>query len=289
MTPGPLPGRVEYSAVVTGRMIPAAARSLSGILGGRVGLFLLATLLVATGCASVAPLERAVREPTPPPVLRFGEDTFAFPNEVRSLNPGRDDLYANYCFVMTRGVVQFFKFARFEPSRPRLPGEAYVDLVRQVASRAPWEDAVPPEERVIIPGYRNLREFSRKEEAAVKTGLGSRFWTLVHWTNWRVTFPVPGWQQERVAAEVLAELRAGRLVQLLVTNWPTPELNHGVVAYDYRVVGGAVEFSVYDPNDPERLGVIGFQRELRRFWATQLFDTRPGPIRAFRMHFSPLL
>jgi hypothetical protein len=237
----------------------------------------------------VAPLDTAIREPIAAPVFRFGEDTFAFPNEVRSLNPGREDLYANYCFVMTRGVVQFLKFARFDPSGAKLPPEAYAELVRQVTAHAPWEEALPPEERVVIPGYRNLRELSLGEEVPVKAGLGPRFWTMVHWTNWRVTFRVGGAHQERVAAEVLAELRAGSPVQLLVTNWPTPELNHGVVAYGYRISDGAVEFSVYDPNEPARPGVISFQREPRRFWATRLFDTKPGPIRAFRMYYSPLL
>lgn len=267
----------------------SAARQVPRLSRAPAFLLLLSTLLATAGCASVAPIETLTREPIPAPVFRFGENTFAFPNEVRSLNPGREDLYANYCFVMTRGVVQFLKFARFDPAWERLPAEAYVELVRQVASRPPWEDALPLQERVVIPGYANLRELSRGEEAAVKAGLGSRFWTLVHWSNWRVTFPVWGWHQERVAAEVLGELHAGRPVQLLVTNWPTPELNHGVVAYSYRVTDGAVEFSVYDPNDPGRPGVISFQRESRRFWATRLFDTRPGWIRVFRMHYSPLL
>lgn len=265
------------------------AQGLPRLRPGRLRLFLVAALLVAGGCASVAPVEMAIREPIAAPVLRFGEDTFAFPNEVRALNPGRDDLYANYCFVMTRGVVQFLKFARFDPDRAKVPPEAYVELVHQVAAHSPWEEALPPEERVVIPGYRNLYELSRGEEVAVKAGLGSRFWTVVHWTLWRVTFPVSGGHQERVAAEVLSELRAGRPVQLLVTNWPIPELNHGVVAYAYRVTDGAVEFSVYDPNEPARPSVISFQREPRRFWATQLFDTKPGPIRAFRMNYSPLL
>ena len=275
--------------MVTPWLTPPAARGFARFGPGCLLLFLVAALLFAPGCASVAPLDTAIREPIAAPVFRFGEDTFAFPNEVRSLNPGRDDLYANYCFVMTRGVVQFLKFARFDPSRAKLPSEEYVELVRQVASRAPREEAFPPEQRMVIPGYRNLQEFSRAEEAAVKTGLGSRFWTLLHWTNWRATFRVGGWHQERVAVEALAELRAGRPVLLLVTNWPTPELNHGVVAYGYRITDGAVEFSVYDPNEPARPGVISFERQPRRFWATELFDTKPGPIRAFRMYYSPLL
>src|SRR5262249_11008824 len=147
-----------------------------------------------------------------------------------------------------------------------------------------------PDDRVVIPGFGSLYEFSREQEAAVKAGLNGRFWTLVHWTNWRVVFPVPGWHQERVASEVVAELRAGRPVQLLVTNLPDWELNHPVLAYTYRMGdNGAVEFVVYDPNDPHAPGLVPFDRVARRFVATRLYDTAPGTIRAFRMYYSPLL
>ena len=80
------------------------------------------------------------------------------------------------------------------------------------------------------------------------------------------------------------------MVQLLVTNFPTWELNHSVVAYGYTVNGdGNVEFVVYDPNDPSAPGRITFDRAERRFVATRVFDTRPGPIRAFRMYYWALL
>jgi hypothetical protein len=251
---------------------------------------LLLLALVVSGCASVAPLDVALRQSAPSPPIRFGVDTFAFPNESRSKNAGKPDLYANYCFVMTRGVVQFHRFARFDPAAPKLGPEAYTARVRQVVARAPWQEALPPDDRVVVPGYASLFEFSRDQEAAVKAGLGSRFWTLVHWTNWRVTFPFPRWQQERVARETLIELGAGRPVQFLVTNFPTWELNHSVVAYGYTVNGdGNVQFVVYDPNEPSAPGHITFDRTERRFVATRVFDTRPGPIRAFRMHYWALL
>ena len=242
--------------------------------------------LALAGCASVAPLDTTARLPEPPATLRFGVDTFAFPNESRTKNGGKPDLYANYCFVMARGVTQFLRFARFEPGAPRLGREQYAARVRQVVARAPWEDPLPPAERVVIPGYASLHELSDAEEAAVKEGLGPRFWTLVNWTNWRVVFPMPGWEQERVARETLAEIRAGHPVQLLVTNLPTIELNHTVVAYEYRVAAtGSVDFTVYDPNDPYAPGVVRFDRAERQFVAARLFDTRPGPIRAFRMYY----
>jgi hypothetical protein len=246
--------------------------------------------LALAGCASVAPLETAVRPPFPPSALRFGVDTFAFPNESRSKNQGKADLYANYCFVMARAVSQFQRFARFEPGAPRLAAAGYAERVREVVARAPWRDPLPAAERVAIPGYGSLFELSDDQQAAVKDGLVGRLWTLLHWTNWRVVFPMPAWEQERVARETVAEIQAGRPVQLLVTNFPTPELNHTVLAYEYRVAqDGDVEFVVYDPNDPYAPGSITWERTSRRFVASRLFDTEVGTIRAFRMYYGPLL
>ncbi len=253
-------------------------------------MIVIGVLLAAAPACSTVPV-RPVGTSAGAAVPRFavGKDTLVFANEIRSLNPRRSDLYANYCFVLGRAVRQFHAFARFDPGLGRLGREEYLDRVRRVVAHAPWEPALPADDRIVIPGYANLYEFSRDQEALVKEALGSPFWTWVHWTNWRITLPVSGAHQERVAAETAAELDAGRLVQLLVTNWPTPELNHTVVAYAYRATAGAIELSVYDPNDPTSPGVITFDRGERRFWATRVFDTRPGTIRAFRMYYSRLL
>lgn len=250
----------------------------------------LSLLLVLGGCASAPVLESHPPRPASGPILRFGVDTFAFRNDIRWKSPGKTDLYANYCFVMARAVTQFHRFARFAPELPRVEPDVYSDLVRQVVARAPWEDPLPSAERVVIPGYGSLHEFSAARETAVKTGLGGPFWTFVHWTNWRVVFPVTVGQQERVALETLAELDAGRMVQLLVTNLPKVELNHTVIAYDYRIYEGRfLEFIVYDPNEPEAPGWLAFDKADRRFFASGVYDTEPGDIRAFRMYYSPLL
>jgi hypothetical protein len=124
-------------------------------------LFLLAA--VVSGCASVAPLDVAVRRPPPSEVLHFGVDTFAFANESRSKNSGKPDLYANYCFVMARAVIQFQRFARFDPTEPRVVREEYVARVKQVVALSPWEDSRPPAARVVIPGYASLHAFSRAQ------------------------------------------------------------------------------------------------------------------------------
>jgi hypothetical protein len=258
---------------------------------GRLIALALAVLLTGAACAT-APA------PAPPPVVAaqqavpdfsFATDTFAFPNDIWARNPDAPDLYAHYCFVLARSLRQFFAFARFDPSAPRIGYDAYAERIRAIVARPPWEAPSPPEARVVIPGYPNLRAFSRAEEQAVKASLGSRFWTWVNWTNWRVIFPVTAGHQAGVAREIMDEVGHGRLVQLLVTNWPKPELNHTVVAYEFREDTAEIEFLVWDPNDPASPGRVTFDRQRNRFRATRLYDTEPGPIRVFRMYYSPWL
>ena len=273
-------------------MTVIAALRRSAVPRGALGRIVAAAVVVTlTGACASAPPAPAPRVDVPLAVegFVFARDTFAFRNDIAAKNPGRDDLYAHYCFVLARSMRQFFQFARFEPGAPRLDHAGYVERVKRVVARAPWHAALPPDDRVVIPGYANLREFSRAEEAAVKEGVGGRLWTWVHWTNWRVALPVGRSHQEDVLARVRHELAAGHLVQLLVTNWPIPELNHTVVAFASRVNGRGVELETWDPNEPEGPGTITFDPDLGSFWATHVYETRPGKIRLFRMYYSALL
>lgn len=139
----------------------------------------------------------------------------------------------------------------------------------------------------MIPGYAHLRAFSASEEAAVKAGLGSPVGTWLHWTNWRVTLPVSRGHQAQIADEIVRELDGGRLVQLLVTNWPIPELNHTVVVFRANDRVDRVDFAIWDPNEPDVPGTVTFDRIAQRFFASDMFAVRPGEIRAFRMYHRP--
>lgn len=266
---------------------PARALGIAAILLSSVAT---AAILLSSYWITAPPLDVALRAAPPAPAIRFGVDTFAFANENRTIYRGKPDLYPSWCFVMARAVTQFHRFARFDPGAPRLTVDEYATRVRQITAHAWWHAPLPPEERIVIPGYGGLHEFSRTQEPAVKAGLTGRFWSWIHWTNWRVVYPMPRAQQEGVARETVAELQAGRPVQWLITNLPVIELNHTVVVYAYRANGGSlVDFMVYDPNDPGVPGTIQWDRQARRFLSTRVYNTSVGPIRAFRMYYSPLL
>ncbi len=219
--------------------------------------------------------------PSPGPVLGFGVDTFAFRNDSRIHHRGKPDIYCNRCFLMARAVGQFQRFARFAADETRLTPEAYAARVWQVIRRGAWRAPLPADRRVVIPGYRSLHDFTGAEEAAVKAGLRGRLWTLVHPTNWRM--------EERVARETMTELRAGRAVQLFLTDFPRIEMNHSVLAFDYRASGPAtVDFEVYDPNDPSGPGIVRFDGRDERFHPAPLCGVSVPRFRAFRQYYSPL-
>ena len=139
----------------------------------RLAVLVLAVLAAACAPAPARPAAIVAPDVTSVPGFAFEADTFAFPNQIRARNPGARDLYANYCFVLARGVRQFHQFARFDPAAPRVAHAEYERLVRAVVSRVPWRPGLPPADRVVIPGYANLRAFSASEETAVKAGLGA--------------------------------------------------------------------------------------------------------------------
>ena len=241
------------------------------------------------GSTPEAPLPGPVGETAPRPALRFKVDTFAFRNDSRVHHRGKPDLYANWCFVLARAVTQFQRFAWFDPATPRLAPAAYRGLVERVVAHRPWRTPLPASARVTIPGFASLYELTREEEAAVKAGLGGRFWTFVHPTNWRIAFPSRRSAQFRVVVRSVEELRAGRPVQFIISDFPKIRLNHSVLAYDYRITSeDTIEFFVYDPNGPHEPGIVSFDRRTVRFRPTPLIGVSVPSFRAFRMYHSPV-
>ena len=68
--------------------------------------------------------------------------------------------YTRRCFVMSRTVLQFHKFARFDPRGTPLNDKELAARVRIVTHKQPWHEALPAEQRIVFPGYRDLRALS---------------------------------------------------------------------------------------------------------------------------------
>jgi hypothetical protein len=249
-----------------------------------------AALALGLGLAACAPVLAPGQPDAAAPRFDFDRDTFAFANMVRVEHPGRSDVFANYCIVMARAATQFFRFARFAPDRAPLPPGAYTDLTRKVLAIDPWEAPRREPERVVIPGYPDLRALSRAQEPAVKAAFGSNILSMMHWRTWRVAVRLSSSHQRGVATELIQEMDARRPAPLMITNFPEPDLlNHAVLVYDYRRRFGTVEFLAYDPNDPGTPLGIHFDPASSGFWLAEQPYSPPGKIRAFRLFGSPSL
>jgi hypothetical protein len=225
-------------------------------------------------------------------------DTIAFSNDTvfaygideagrltihRRTTPAR---FAHRCFVLVRAVLQFKKFARFAPEEARVSEERYRELIVEVCRIPVW---MPDRgERIVIPGYADLNEFSRAHEHAMKETIGNWFPTYLRVGNWRMIGPFPRFGQANAYAQIVRGLDRGKLQAVYLTRFP--KMNHCVILFDYHLLDGGkrTRFDAYDPNYPNTLSWVdydatqeGFDFERRWFWPG-------GRVNLMRVYISPI-
>src|SRR5260370_19201013 len=80
--------------------------------------------------------------------------------------------YPRRCFVMRRTVAQFYKFARFDPHSQPLDDKDLAKRIRAVTRKQPWHPALLPEQRIVFPVYRDLREMSQARTRLMQKNIG---------------------------------------------------------------------------------------------------------------------
>ena len=218
-------------------------------------------------------------------VFAYGIDEAGHLSIHRRETPAR---FAHRCFVLTRAVLQFHKFARFAPEQPRTTDAKYRALLLHVFRIPVWMPARQPDERIVIPGYRDLNEFSRAREHLLKETMGNWFPTYVRVGNYRMVLPFPRIGQANAYAQIMRGLDRGKLQAVYLARFP--KMNHCVILFDYhRMDGGRLtHFDAYDPNYPNTLSWVeydakerGFNFERRWFWPG-------GRVNLMRVYISPV-
>lgn len=239
----------------------------------RLPFLVVALALALAGCA--APSNRAA-----PTRFVFDRDTFAFANEtywVYRPDPATGRMthenrvpppeFAHRCFVVARAAKEFHLHARFEPAAPSVSSEEYRRLVRRVVGRSARR-ASPDADRVVIPGYPDLRSFSAAHPDVVRGELGGAWQSYTQRGHWRMVFPFsPSHQQreaELLAARFQAPEPAGPAV-VHVVRFPALTINHALVVYGAESSPDRLTFAVYDPNEPQFPLTLVFDRHTRRF------------------------
>lgn len=227
------------------------------------------------------------------------QDTLAFPNDTFYAN-GRDEsavipngadgyppVYLHRCFVFTRAVIQFHKFARFDPHARRLSEEEYGALIRRISRIPTWWPAFSKERAIVVPGYKNLRDFSTARQHAFQQNLGGWFITYLRIGNWRMIYPSLPSFREIAAKKIMARLDRGELQAVYLSVFP--RMNHTVVIYGYeRLKNGDVVFTCYDPNYHNTSNWLLFDAKARQFVYQKRWFFPGGPVKLMRIYISPV-
>ena len=233
----------------------------------------LIAILLAIQCFGCATSRRTT---TADHKFQFQQDTFAFPNELvweyhydskgnwvsNRRNPPAK--YSQHCFVLARSTRQFFLNARFDPALPKADEKTYRSLVRKVAASNPRQ-ALPAGDKIVIPGYANLREFSAAHESLLKENCGGAWQSYFQRGHWRMIFPFSRHQQARVADSLTQHLARGDLLVVHVVRFPQLTINHAVVLFDFNSDENQIAFQMYDPNHPARPELLTYDRASRTF------------------------
>ena len=224
-------------------------------------------------------------------------DTFAFSNDT-AWKYGVDEEgklhissrekpaeFAHRCFVLTRAVLQFQRFAHFAPEQPKVSREEYRRRVRAIGRIAVWRSGPPA--CIVIPGFRDLRSFSVAYEGMLKESLGNWLPSYFRVGNWRLVMGHPRAGQAKVARWLEASLDAGRIRALYLARFP--HMNHAVIVYRMqREPGGDLRFSVYDPNYPAAPTSLRYVAARRSFDFDKRWYFPGGQVNAMRIYLSPL-
>jgi len=246
-------------------------------------------VVLALGCA----LPR-VPQDSAPRGFRFPADAFAFSNETiweYDTDPSTGRIswrqreprppFALRCGAMARSARQFYAAAVFEPAAPTVDARTYADLVQRVLASDPRR---PPEARIVIPGFANLRTFSAAHEALVQAALPGPLPSYLQRGNWRMIFPFTSRHQRTIARDLVASLARGWPPIVHVLRYPRLTINHMVLVFDAEETPAEIRFRTYDPNDAGGPVLLTYDRatQVFSFGATPYFPG--GPVKAYEVY-----
>jgi hypothetical protein len=233
--------------------------------------------------------------------FRFDRDTFAFANQtvfeyhdghasLRKASATKQDAYNRHCFVMSRTAMQFKKFARFEPRSNPLDDASLAARVRDVTRQAAWAEPLPEKQRIVFPGYKNLKAMSNARRELVQLSIGHGWPSYFRMSNARMMFQDGTGYQKRTHAQLNAALARGELFVAFLTTYPRFSINHSVLIYKLKSSSPnpGDHYLVYDPNHPELPRELTWSAHDRAFSYQKDWDFVGGFVRVYQVYGKPL-
>ena len=262
-------------------VIPMNSRTAIGFW--QVGTFVVLVLVRSSAAASD---------------FRFDRDTVGFANatvfEYREGHPylrqrkkGEPKRYTRRCFVLCRTTMQFQKFARFDPHAAPLDDNALAARIRNVSRRAAWGKPLPADQRIVFPGYANLRAMSEARREVVRRNIGLGWPTYFRLGNARMLIQHTSDYHKETHANLNATLARGELFVGFLTTYPRLSINHAVLVYKRKPASqnsGIDRYLVYDPNHPDSPRELTWSSRDSAFAYQKDWDFIGGFVRVYQIY-----
>jgi len=263
----------------------------------RLGRYFLLILVFGAGCATRLPDGLATRP------FMFETDRLAFANQTvwhyedgkpqfqrfqRGEKSQEAQRYTRRCFVLCRSVVQFWKFARFDPDHEPLPDAELVRRVKRVKRTSAWRHPFPEDKRICFPGYENLFEFSSQHPEILRDNLGFGWTTYFRLGNSALVFPSTRNKQQLIHERLESLLQHGIPVPLWLINFPSLSINHAVVVYKREPdINGRMVYNAYDPNFTDAPKSLEYDPRTRSFYFPKTFYFNGGRVTVKPIYQAP--
>ena len=228
------------------------------------------------------------------PKHRNGRSTEAFANETvweyhddppsgRQQWTKRDPRppFSLRCGPMARAVRQFYQNARFDPAAQRADDATYERLVLAVMASDPRRARA---ERIVIPGYPDLRSLSAEHAGLIQAHISGAWSSQLQRGNWRMIFPFTRAHQAATMRKLAREVAVGEAPIVHVLRFPNITMNHMIVLYAAEESPAEVRFLAWDPNNAAAPIVLTYDRVARRFSFPQTLYFPGGPVRVYEIY-----
>ena len=228
--------------------------------------------------------------PAPRP-FRYDIDTFSFANETvwnyvngtvqsESSRPQDKRTYTRHCFVVTRAAVQFWKFARFDSKAAPLNDDQLAARIREVTERSVWLPPLAQNQKIVFPGYANLREISAAHAGVFQTNIGLGWPVYFRAGNMPIVIPVDRDTEASLNGEIFHDLQENYPTLVWLYNFPSLNINHVVVVFNGKKDAGGFHYQVYDPNYATGPKKLDYDAATRTFSYQPTFYFKGGPVTA---------
>ena len=163
--------------------------------------------------------------------------------------------------------------------------------IRAVTRQAAWTEPLPENQRIVFPGYKDLKEMSKANRELVQLNIGHGWPSYFRISNARMMFQDGKGYQERTHVQLNAALARGELFVSFLTTYPRFSINHSVLIYKRKSSAPNPEvdhYLVYDPNHPESPRDLTWSARDRAFSYQKDWDFIGGFVRVYQVYGKPL-